>query len=45
MKWQTFLLVKALALTILLKVASNIGYTREDKKWITEYYSAFFCFK
>ena len=24
------------------KIASNIGYTREDKKWITEYYSAFF---
>ena len=24
------------------KIASNIGYTREDKKWITEYDSAFF---
>ena len=24
------------------KIASNIGYTREDKKWISEYYSAFF---
>ena len=23
------------------KIASNIGYTREDKKWITEYDSAF----